>query len=767
MFCLFITPSPSFSLVQKRKALFSKVVHYMTMGLDMSPVFTKMIMATPPDDVGLKKLLYLYISSYAGRNPELALLTVNTLVKDTEDADPTIRGLALRYLCGLRIPNLAEYALPPVSRGLQDADGYVRRCAAMGVQKLHAVSPEVLVGSDVVPRLEQMLLADPDTDVAANCLHSLEIVLGPGGLVPTKRTVYGLLNRLKQFNEWGQCSVLRFTNSYVPESEQEVFDILNVLEDRMQHANTAIVLAAARVFLNITLSLPAVHQQVLERIRPPLLTLMSSRDPEAIYVVLCHLHALARHAPELFSADYKNFFCKFSDPACVKLLKVDLLRHISGEANAYNIVTELCEYVSDLNVSVSRASVRAVGLIALRCPTAPGILERLLDFLDHDSEEAVAETLKVMVRILRQYPGFAPQCLAALEKIEPERCDAAFDVKARAAYVWILGAHSGAMQEAPYLLESIAQKFEDEPPEVQVELLAACLASFCVRAPESQPCLTLALEKGVQSGDREVKDRALFTGRLLKSGMPQVQQFVERVKAGVMTAPVESKENEAGGELRGFDTLAVVECDPTYRVDAFDDEPPPPPPPIPTFSGGVGPATTATPAALGEADFLGGDHAQPAQPAAGAGPPQGDFFSLSPEPAAPAATPAATGEGGGGGGGDDFQLNLASDATIDAGTFQQIWGAQAGSEIVQQVGLAPGMCDVENIKQALLPNNVFTLATGPGKLFCFARQGHGGMYFLLELLLNPAAQQLNMTLRTDQQGPGADMVAMIVLACLS
>ena len=110
-------------------------------------------------------------------------------------------------------------------------------------------------------------------------------------------------------------------------------------------------------------------------------------------------------------------------------------------------------------------------------------------------------------------------------------------------------------------------------------------------------------------------------------------------------------------------------------------------------------------------------------------------------------------------------MNLISNAAIDAGTFQQIWGAQAGSEIVQQVGLAPGMCDVENIKQALLPNNVFTLATGPNKLFCFAQQGHGGMYFLLELLLNPAAQQLNMTLRT--QGPGADMVAMIVLACLS
>ena len=40
-----------------------------------------------------------------------------------------------------------------------------------------------------------------------------------------------------------------------------MFDILNLLEDRLRHANSAVVLAATRVFLLATLDNAGVHQQ--------------------------------------------------------------------------------------------------------------------------------------------------------------------------------------------------------------------------------------------------------------------------------------------------------------------------------------------------------------------------------------------------------------------------------------------------------------------------------------------------------------------------
>ena len=61
------------------------------------------------EDVVLKKMLYLYICTYAQSNPDLTLLTINLLTKDCRDQDPTIRGLALRSLCQLRVANLIEY----------------------------------------------------------------------------------------------------------------------------------------------------------------------------------------------------------------------------------------------------------------------------------------------------------------------------------------------------------------------------------------------------------------------------------------------------------------------------------------------------------------------------------------------------------------------------------------------------------------------------------------------------------------------------------
>jgi hypothetical protein len=68
--------------------------------------------------------------------------------------------------------------------------------------------------------------------------------------------------RIKEFSEWAQCLVLELVVKYVPLDSSEIFDIMNLLEDRLQHANGAVVLATIKVFLQLTLSMTDVHQQV-------------------------------------------------------------------------------------------------------------------------------------------------------------------------------------------------------------------------------------------------------------------------------------------------------------------------------------------------------------------------------------------------------------------------------------------------------------------------------------------------------------------------
>lgn len=71
------------------------------------------------------------------------------------------------------------------------------------------------------------------------------------------------LCRIKEFNEWAQCLILELAVKYVPSDSNDIFDIMNLLEDRLQHANGAVVLATVKVFLQLTLSMTDVHQQVL------------------------------------------------------------------------------------------------------------------------------------------------------------------------------------------------------------------------------------------------------------------------------------------------------------------------------------------------------------------------------------------------------------------------------------------------------------------------------------------------------------------------
>lgn len=68
--------------------------------------------------------------------------------------------------------------------------------------------------------------------------------------------------RIKEFNEWAQCLILELAVKYVPSDSNDIFDIMNLLEDRLQHANGAVVLATVKVFLQLTLSMTDVHQQV-------------------------------------------------------------------------------------------------------------------------------------------------------------------------------------------------------------------------------------------------------------------------------------------------------------------------------------------------------------------------------------------------------------------------------------------------------------------------------------------------------------------------
>ena len=67
--------------IHPRAHLICTVIAAMTIGKDVSMLFTDVVNCMQTDNVEMKKLVYLYLINYAKNQPDLAILAVNTFVK--------------------------------------------------------------------------------------------------------------------------------------------------------------------------------------------------------------------------------------------------------------------------------------------------------------------------------------------------------------------------------------------------------------------------------------------------------------------------------------------------------------------------------------------------------------------------------------------------------------------------------------------------------------------------------------------------------------
>ncbi len=66
----------------RRREVIKKVIAYMTMGIDVSKLFSEMMLASQSTDLVIKKMVYLYLVTNVQANEDLAVLVINTFDKD-------------------------------------------------------------------------------------------------------------------------------------------------------------------------------------------------------------------------------------------------------------------------------------------------------------------------------------------------------------------------------------------------------------------------------------------------------------------------------------------------------------------------------------------------------------------------------------------------------------------------------------------------------------------------------------------------------------
>ncbi|KAM9855517.1 AP-4 complex subunit beta-1 [Aulostomus maculatus] len=500
-----------------------KVIRLMSQGVDVSGLFSEMVKACATVDIVQKKLVYVFLCSYATLNPELSLLVINTLRKDCQDPNPMVRSLALRNMTNLRLQSLVEYVEQPLTAGLRDRAACVRRVAVLGWAKLHNLQPKSEIDAAVVNELYS-LLRDPDPVVMVNCLRALEEILKEeGGVAINKPITHHLLNRLKECDVWSQSEVLRILQRYRPQSEDELFDILSLLDASLISPHPPVMAATLSLFLSLCSGLPAVSLAALERVRGPLLAACGSVSREMRFTALCHIQLLLRSLPGLMGAHYKRFFCGYAEPAYIKQRKMQVLVELVNDENVAMLLDELKGYCTDVNADTAQAAISAIGRIGRsysdRCLE---ILTGLLGLKQDHITSAVVQTMRDLVWVCPQCSDTVCLALEGCEEMLP-------DSQGKQALLWSLGVYGDRVSSAPYTLEVFIDGVRSEASlGVKMELLTSTVRLFLCRPAETQDMLGRLLHYCIdEETDMCVRDQALLYYRLLHCGIEETRKVLQ------------------------------------------------------------------------------------------------------------------------------------------------------------------------------------------------------------------------------------------------
>ena len=513
---------------QKKKDVVKRVIAYMTLGVDVSKLFYEMVKVSITDDIVMKKMVFLYIVNYAHQVEQGAFLAINTFLRDMKDPNPKVRGLALRMLCSIKFKGVYEYFANALYDSLKDAHPYVRKTAVTALLKVYHLNPKLITDKDIDLLYE--MIGDKDPLVVMNVLFVLgEILKKEGGIVLSNKMVNHLLNIFNQLNEWGQVSVLQLLSKFTPKDQQQMFDIMNILEEYLKTSSGAIVLGVTKVFINFTKDNEVLYPQVIKRLRDPLVTLLSScaiqNTPEIQYSILCHIYFLIlKGGRETFSELYKRFYAEYEEPLYIKKIKLKILVQIANDNSYYDILSEFEEYANEKSSTFGKYSIRKIGELALRVDSSlQAVIDILKKLLSQQVDYIVSESFCVLRDLMRKYPALINEFLHLIESSIQILSN---DPRGLSALIFILGEFGQKIENSSYILEYLS-KLEIHSSEFAYSLLLAGCKLFFKSPGEMQPILGKIFELILNNyKDVDLRDRVYYYYNLMKKDINLAEYII-------------------------------------------------------------------------------------------------------------------------------------------------------------------------------------------------------------------------------------------------
>ncbi|KAK0643302.1 adaptin N terminal region-domain-containing protein [Cercophora newfieldiana] len=468
------------------------------------PLFSSVVKNVASPNIEIKKLVYIYLIHHAEQEPDLALLSINTIQKSLSDTNPQVRALALRTMSGIRVPVISQIVSLAIRKGAGDMSSYVRRAAALAIPKCYRLDPSQL------PQLLEYLatlLADKQYYVAGAAVTAfLEVC--PERIDMIHKHYRNLIKMIVDMDEWSQLSTLRLLTVYarkcfprrtktvkrkdkavdlqdfygdgvdqrsdveeVVALDQDLELLLNSIKPLLQSRNAAVVVAVTRCYSAI--GTPAYVQMA---IGPLIALLRGGQDIQQI--ALFNIVSICLDRPVDFVRYATHFLVRATDTQPVWELKLEILTLIFPHAPPHVkslILTELEHFSRGSDKGLVREAVRAIGRCAQTdSATSPRCLRLLLSQITSLDGTLAAESLTVIRHLIQQDPTAHVATVVRLAK----NLDSATDPQARATIIWLVGEFSGLNGEdniAPDVLRILLKDFASEPEiaKRQIVLLGA------------------------------------------------------------------------------------------------------------------------------------------------------------------------------------------------------------------------------------------------------------------------------------------------------
>ena len=554
----------------KQREAVKRVIGAMTLGVNVSSLFPDMLNCMHSPYLDVKKLVYLYVTTYAKAHPDMAVLAVNSFRKDTMDANPLVRALAIRTMGYIRLEGLHEYLTDSLRKCCRDEDPYVRKTAAICIAKLHAMSPAQVEEGGFRDILVKELLVDANPMVVANSAAALLEIQKSGSkgkIRLTPEIASNLLSALNECSEWAQATILDTLTLYDCPDSTAARVLIDRVTPRFSHANSAVVLSAIRLVLKAMESADSaeVVRATCKKMAGPLITLLAEPEPPLQYLALRNIAIVAARWPAALAGEIKPFLVKYTDLPFVKTQKLELLVSVVSERTADQVLLELRDYAAEVDADFARAAVRALGRVALRLDkVADKCASTLLEILEASGGPGSmvgAEVFIALRDMLRSYPGRYEAVITPLMQSVSNFQVFADQPQARDAYAWILGEFADRLQDAQQRLSDLVNSYFTE--QVLVSTVKLGLKS---PTQASQALVSTALQMATTSTeDYALRDRGFFLWRLLTVS-PQVAR--EAMTAVTGRRPRVVADNVSGLLAGEVGTLASLLNKPVAAVVA-------------------------------------------------------------------------------------------------------------------------------------------------------------------------------------------------------